>query len=160
MSRKPTIYSSANAWPSRSKLRSVAFPPTSDDDGNHRHRIEGVPKTITVSDEIREALAETVNVIVDAVRAPSGRRRSCRHIVDRGIVPTGGGSSQKPDKRSEETGLRWPGPRSAVVGVRAPARCCRTSTSYGKSRQMATKTRTHEEDRFSFSCLRVFVVAI
>src|SRR5207342_3456980 len=34
-----------------------------------RHLIEGVPKTITVSDaEIREALAETVNVIVDAVR--------------------------------------------------------------------------------------------
>jgi rod shape-determining protein MreB len=29
---------------------------------------EGVPKTITISDEeIREALAETVNVIVDAV---------------------------------------------------------------------------------------------
>src|SRR5581483_12460909 len=34
-----------------------------------RHLIEGVPKTISVSDEeIREALAETVNVIVDAVR--------------------------------------------------------------------------------------------
>ena len=34
-----------------------------------RHLIEGVPKTITISDEeIREALAETVNVIVDAVR--------------------------------------------------------------------------------------------
>src|SRR6187402_2242539 len=34
-----------------------------------RHLIEGVPKTITITDEeIREALAETVNVIVDAVR--------------------------------------------------------------------------------------------
>jgi rod shape-determining protein MreB len=34
-----------------------------------RHLIEGVPKTITISDEeIREALSETVNVIVDAVR--------------------------------------------------------------------------------------------
>src|SRR3982750_2195491 len=32
-----------------------------------RHLIEGVPKTISISDgEIREALAETVNVIVDA----------------------------------------------------------------------------------------------
>src|SRR5205823_4525220 len=34
-----------------------------------RHLIEGVPKTITITDEeIREALTETVNVIVDAVR--------------------------------------------------------------------------------------------
>src|SRR5438876_3621686 len=34
-----------------------------------RHLIEGVPKTITITDEeIREALAETVNVIVDVVR--------------------------------------------------------------------------------------------
>ena len=45
-----------------------------------RHLIEGVPKTITITDEeIREALAETVNVIVDAVASRwSGRRRSCR----------------------------------------------------------------------------------
>ena len=34
-----------------------------------RNLIEGIPKTITITDEeIREALAETVNVIVDAVR--------------------------------------------------------------------------------------------
>src|SRR5918996_2337641 len=56
-----------------------------------RHLIEGVPKTITITDEeIREALAETVNVIVDAV-----------------LVLTGGGSMLKNlDKRlREETGL-------------------------------------------------------
>ncbi len=56
-----------------------------------RHLIEGVPKTITISDaEIREALAETVNVIVDAVRVAlertppgtvSGHRRP-RHRPD------------------------------------------------------------------------------
>ena len=34
-----------------------------------RHLVEGVPKTITITDEeIREALADTVRVIVDAVR--------------------------------------------------------------------------------------------
>ena len=75
-----------------------------------RHLIEGVPKTITVSDaEIREALAETVNVIVDAVRVALERTppELSADIVDRGIVLTGGGSMLKNlDKRlREETGL-------------------------------------------------------
>jgi len=75
-----------------------------------RHLIEGVPKTITVSDaEIREALAETVNVIVDAVRVALERTppELSADIVDRGIVLTGGGSLLKNlDKRlREETGL-------------------------------------------------------
>jgi len=75
-----------------------------------RHLIEGVPKTITVSDEeIREALAETVNVIVDAVRVALERTppELSADIVDRGIVVTGGGSLLKNlDKRlREETGL-------------------------------------------------------
>src|SRR2546423_1077625 len=54
-----------------------------------RHLIEGVPKTITVSDEeIREALAETVNVIVDAVRVALERTPPALSAdnVDRGIV--------------------------------------------------------------------------
>jgi actin-like ATPase involved in cell morphogenesis len=59
-----------------------------------RHLIEGVPKTITITDEeIREALAETVNVIVDAgarrARAHAaravGRHRRSRHRADRGV---------------------------------------------------------------------------
>jgi len=75
-----------------------------------RHLIEGVPKTITISAaEIREALAETVNVIVDAVRVALERTppELSADIVDRGIVLTGGGSLLKNlDKRlREETGL-------------------------------------------------------
>ena len=75
-----------------------------------RHLIEGVPKTITVTDEeIREALAETVNVIVDAVRVALERTppELSADIVDRGVVLTGGGSLLKNlDKRlREETGL-------------------------------------------------------
>jgi rod shape-determining protein MreB len=72
--------------------------------------IKGVPKTITISDsEIRVALAETVNVIVDAVRIALERTppELSADIVDRGIVLTGGGSLLKNlDKRlREETGL-------------------------------------------------------
>jgi rod shape-determining protein MreB len=75
-----------------------------------RHLIEGVPKTITISDEeIRLALAETVNVIVDAVRVALERTppELSADIVDRGIVLTGGGSMLRNlDKRlREETGL-------------------------------------------------------
>jgi len=75
-----------------------------------RHLIEGVPKTITISDEeIREALAETVDVIVDAVRVALERTppELSADIVDRGIVLTGGGALLKNlDKRlREETGL-------------------------------------------------------
>jgi rod shape-determining protein MreB len=75
-----------------------------------RHLIEGVPKTITITDEeIREALAETVNVIVDAVRVALERTppELSADIVDRGIVMTGGGALLKNlDKRlREETGL-------------------------------------------------------
>ena len=75
-----------------------------------RHLIEGVPKTITITDEeIRESLAETVNVIVDAVRVALERTppELSADIVDRGIVITGGGSLLRNlDKRlREETGL-------------------------------------------------------
>ena len=59
--------------------------------------------------EIREALAETVNVIVDAIRVALERTppELSADIVDRGIVLTGGGSLLKNlDKRlREETGL-------------------------------------------------------
>jgi rod shape-determining protein MreB len=88
-----------------------------------RHLIEGVPKTITITDEeIREALAETVNVIVDAVRVALERTppELSADIVDRGIVLTGGGSLLRNlDKRlREETGLpvaMAPDPLSSVA---------------------------------------------
>ena len=75
-----------------------------------RHLIEGIPKTITITDqEIREALSETVNVIVDAVRVALERTppELSADIVDRGIVLTGGGALLKNlDKRlREEPGL-------------------------------------------------------
>ena len=67
-------------------------------------------RQITITDEeIREALAETVNVIVDAVRVALERTppELSADIVDRGIVLTGGGSMLRNlDKRlREETGL-------------------------------------------------------
>jgi rod shape-determining protein MreB len=60
-----------------------------------RDLIAGVPKTIVVtSDEIREALAEPVGAIVEAVRSVLERTppELAADIVDRGIVLTGGGS--------------------------------------------------------------------
>ena len=75
-----------------------------------RDLVEGVPKILVISDEeVREALAETVNVITDAVRAALEQipPELSADIVDRGIVLTGGGSLLKNlDKRlREETGL-------------------------------------------------------
>ena len=75
-----------------------------------RDLVEGVPKTITVSDgEVREALAETVDTIIEAVRIALEQTppELAADIVDRGIVLTGGGALLKNlDKRlREETGL-------------------------------------------------------
>jgi len=75
-----------------------------------RHLIEGVPKTITVTDEeIREALTDTINAIVDAVRVAleATPPELSADIVDRGIVMTGGGAMLKNlDKRlKDETGV-------------------------------------------------------
>jgi rod shape-determining protein MreB len=75
-----------------------------------RDLVEGVPKTIVVSDEeIREALAETVATIIEAVRVALEQTppELSADIVDRGIVITGGGALLKNfDKRlREETGL-------------------------------------------------------
>jgi len=75
-----------------------------------RDLVEGVPKTITISDEeIREALAEPVAAIIEAVRTALEQTppELSADIVDRGIVLTGGGALLKNlDKRlREETGL-------------------------------------------------------
>jgi rod shape-determining protein MreB len=75
-----------------------------------RDLIEGIPKTLTITDaEIREALAEPISVIVNAVRVALERTppELSADIVDRGIVLTGGGSLLKNlDKLlREETGL-------------------------------------------------------
>ena len=60
-----------------------------------RDVVGGVPKTIVLnSDEVREALAETVITIVDMVRLSLERTppELAADIVDRGIVLSGGGS--------------------------------------------------------------------
>jgi rod shape-determining protein MreB len=75
-----------------------------------RNLIEGVPKTITIEDsEIREAVAECVSTIMNAIRVALERTppELSADISDRGIVLTGGGALLKNlDKRiREETGL-------------------------------------------------------
>jgi rod shape-determining protein MreB len=75
-----------------------------------RDLVEGIPKTLVISsEEVREALSETVSVIIDAVRVALEQTppELAADIVDRGIVLTGGGALLKNlDKRlREETGL-------------------------------------------------------
>ena len=75
-----------------------------------RNLLEGVPKTLVVTDEeIREALEDTTAVIVNAVMVALEQTppELSADIVDRGIVLTGGGALLKNlDKRlCEETGL-------------------------------------------------------
>ena len=75
-----------------------------------RDLMDGIPKTLVVSsEEIREALAEPVGVIIDAVRQALEQTppELAADIVDRGIVLTGGGALLRNlDKRlREETGL-------------------------------------------------------
>jgi rod shape-determining protein MreB len=75
-----------------------------------RSLIEGVPKALTVDDsEIREALAECVAPIMNAIRVALERTppELSADIRDHGIILTGGGAMLKNlDKRiREETGL-------------------------------------------------------
>ena len=75
-----------------------------------RDLVEGIPKTLSLTDaEVREALAETVGIILDAVRVALERTppELSADIMDKGIVLTGGGSMLKNlDRRlREETGL-------------------------------------------------------
>lgn len=88
-----------------------------------RDLIEGVPKTITVTDEeIREALADKVASIVDAVRVALEKTppELAADIMERGMVLSGGGALlKKLDRRLMiETGLPVsiaPDPLSSVV---------------------------------------------
>lgn len=75
-----------------------------------RDLVEGVPKTIVIVDEeIREALAEPVQAIIETVRVALERTppELSADIMDKGIVLCGGGSLLKNfDQRlREETGL-------------------------------------------------------
>jgi rod shape-determining protein MreB len=60
-----------------------------------RDLFSGIPKTITIHEsEIREALAEPVGVIVDAIKSALEKTppELCADILDRGIVLAGGGA--------------------------------------------------------------------
>src|SRR4026208_580725 len=60
-----------------------------------RNLVEGIPQTITVSDEeVRQALDPSVCAIVDAVRVALERTppELSADIIDRGVVLTGGGA--------------------------------------------------------------------
>ena len=75
-----------------------------------RDLIEGIPKELTISDEeIREALTEPLNVIVEAVRMALERTppELSADIMDKGIVLSGGGALLRAlDQRlRHETGL-------------------------------------------------------
>ncbi|MFC1641175.1 rod shape-determining protein [Myxococcota bacterium] len=75
-----------------------------------RDMVAGIPKTVVVnSDEIREALAEPTNAIVEAVLLSLERTppELAADIVDKGIVLTGGGGLLKGIDvlLREETGL-------------------------------------------------------
>lgn len=75
-----------------------------------RDMVAGVPKTVVVnSDEMREALAEPINAIVEAVLVALERTppELAADIVDKGVVLTGGGSLLKNIDvlLREETGL-------------------------------------------------------
>ena len=76
-----------------------------------RHLLEGVPRTVRVSDaEIREALSEPVRAIVKAVREALERvpPELSADIHERGVVLTGGGGLlRKLDRHLQrETGLK------------------------------------------------------
>jgi rod shape-determining protein MreB len=75
-----------------------------------RDLVAGVPKTVLVnSEEIRDALSEPINTIVEAVMSALERTppELSADIVDKGIVLTGGGSQLKnlDVLLREETGL-------------------------------------------------------
>ncbi len=88
-----------------------------------RDLLAGVPKTVIINgDEVREALAEPINAIVEAVMIALERTppELSADIVDKGIVLTGGGALLKnlDVLLREETGLpvtRCDDPVSAVV---------------------------------------------
>ncbi len=75
-----------------------------------RDLVTGLPKTLTItSTEVREALAEPVRAIIDAVKSTLERTppELAADVMDRGIMMTGGGSLLRGlDKLiSEETGM-------------------------------------------------------
>ncbi len=60
-----------------------------------RNLVDGLPKNITISsEEVREALADPIGAIVDAIRSTLERTppELSADIIDNGIMLTGGGA--------------------------------------------------------------------
>lgn len=75
-----------------------------------RNLVDGLPKNITVTaEEIREALSDSVNQILDAVKATLEKTppELSADIIDQGIMLTGGGALLRGIDRliSQETGM-------------------------------------------------------
>lgn len=75
-----------------------------------RDLVTGLPRTIVVSsEEVRRAMDEPVNAIVDAVKATLDRTppELSGDIMDRGVVLTGGGALLRglPERLKHETGM-------------------------------------------------------
>ena len=89
-----------------------AFPTPDEPHAEIRGRdlVTGLPRTIVVSaEEVRRAMDEPVNAIVDAVKATLDRTppELSGDIMDRGIVLTGGGALLRalPERLTHETGM-------------------------------------------------------
>jgi rod shape-determining protein MreB and related proteins len=99
-----------------------------------RDSVAGLPKTIHItSQEIREALSDTIAAIVDAVRSTLERcpPELSADLVDRGFVMAGGGALIRGIDRllSEKTGLPVTSPTiRSPPWPTAPAPCSTTST--------------------------------
>ena len=89
-----------------------AFPTPDEPHAEIRGRdlVTGLPRTIVVSaEEVRRAMDEPVNAIIDAVKATLDRTppELSGDIMDRGVVLTGGGALLRalPERLTHETGI-------------------------------------------------------
>ena len=88
-----------------------------------RDQFEGLPKTLTLNDaEIREALAEPVNAIIDLVRKALNETppQLAADLIERGICLAGGGSliqglEERIRKETHLPVFRAENPQTAVV---------------------------------------------
>ena len=89
-----------------------AFPSAEEPNAEIRGRdlVSGLPKTVVISaEEIRRAIEEPLNVIVDAVKTTLDKcpPELAGDVMDRGIVLTGGGALLRglDERIREETGM-------------------------------------------------------
>lgn len=102
----------------------AAYPPDNEEaiDVRGRDLVTGLPKTLKVnSTEIQRSLSETVNAIIDAIKATLEKSppELAADIMDRGIVMTGGGSLLRNFDTlvSSETGMPVHGAEDPLLTV-------------------------------------------